>query len=84
MVTQTTKVNKNKGWTTERCQSRLISKSNTSLLLKGIKFPGCPDIGAHGTALEGINLGLQALHLKSQNWESLPSLHSSFCTPTLM
>ena len=38
MVTQTTKVNKNKGWIAGRCQSRVISKLNTSLLLKGIKF----------------------------------------------
>ena len=31
MVTQTSKVTKTKGWITERCQSRVISKVNTFL-----------------------------------------------------
>ena len=38
MVTQTTKVNENKDWIIGRCQSRVISKLNISLSLKGIKF----------------------------------------------
>ena len=33
-----TKVNKNKGWITERCQLRVISEINISLYLEGIKF----------------------------------------------
>ena len=49
-------------------------------VVKRCKIPGWPNVGAHQSTLDAINLAPYALHIKPQNWEPLPLWHSSFYT----